>query len=369
MRARLRALPTGWRIALVIASVVVAINVIAALIGRIAPQPTGPDYSSYSTTPAGTAALAELLERHGREVRQLRGSLADASLDPDATVFLIGADRLGPEEADALRSFLERGGRLVAGGSQPYWLESAVGGTPEWSSGGSELQRPLVPAPEVRAVGAVAALGDGSWEAEGGALPLLGGETGPILVADRVGEGRALLLADVSPLQNRSLDEGDNAALALGLAGERGRKVIFVEGVHGFGESRGLAALPAEWKWALAGLGLAGLVFIWAIGRRFGPPEDERRPLPPPRRTFVDAQALTLARTKKPSESVEPVRAAARERLARRAALGPNAGEAQLRQAAHHFGLPEDEAEAVLRPDGDTLAAGRALARLSGGQR
>jgi hypothetical protein len=365
VRRRLRALPAGWRVALVFVSVVLALNAIAAIGNRIAPEPTGPPFSSYSTTADGTAALAELLERRGREVQRLRGDLTDASLDPDATVFVLGAGRLTSDEAAVLREFAERGGRLVAGGPNPHWLDPIPGDLPDWSSGGSGALRPLVPAPEVRGVRSVSAAGFGTWESGSPALPLLGGDTGPVLLAERLGEGRALLMADVSPIQNAALDEGDNAALALGLAGEASRKVIFVEGVHGFGESRGLAALPDDWKWALAGLGLAGLMGVWAMGRRFGPPEDERRPLPPPRRRFVDAQALTLARTGRPQEAAEPVRSAARERIARRAALGPEAGEPQMRAAAEHLGLAPEEIEAVLGRNPDVIAAGRALARLS----
>lgn len=369
MRARFRALPAGWRAVLVVVAVVAAWNVLAAIGNRIAPEPTGPAYSSYSTTPDGTAALAELLERNGRRVERLRGSLTDATLDPEATVFILGADRITSQEAGVLKEFVDRGGRLVAGGPSPYWIADTAGGeVPNWSSGGSETLRPLVPAPEVRAVDRVEAEGNGTWEPEGSGLPLLGGDTGPVLVARDKGEGRGLVLSDVSPLQNALLDERDNAALALGLAGPDREKVIFVEGVHGFGETRGLAALPTDWKWALAGLGLAGLVLMWAIGRRFGPPEDARRPLPPPRRRFVDAQALTLARTHNPAEAVEPVRSAARARLARRAALGPEAGEPQLRKAAEQLGLPPDEAEAIVGKSPDVLAAGRALARLSGGR-
>lgn len=363
--ARFRALPAGWRVVIGVVALVVALNVVAAVGARLAPEPTGPPYSSYSTSPLGAAGLAELLERDGRRVERLRGSLADARLDPEATVFVLGADRLSSDEADVLGTFLEDGGRLVAGGPQPYWLDGVVGGVPSWSEGGSESLRPLLPAPEVRAVGTVESEGSGTWDTGGEGLPLLGGETGPALIADRVGAGRALLLSDVSPVQNATLDEGDNAALALGLAGERDRKVIFVEGVHGFGETRGLSALPSNWKWALGGLALAALAMMWAIGRRFGPPEDERRPLPPPRRRFVDAQALTLARTHAPQEAIAPVRAAACERLTRRAALGPEAGEPQIRQAAEQFGLESDETEAVLGHNPDVLAAGRALARLS----
>ena len=145
MRARLRALPAGWRVALVCLSVVVALNVIAAIGNRIAPEPTGPPFSSYSTTREGTAAFGELLEREGHSVERLRGDLADAEPDPDATVFVIGAGRLSSDEAETLEDFLARGGRLVAGGPNPHWIDTAVGGTPEWSGDGSESLRPLVP--------------------------------------------------------------------------------------------------------------------------------------------------------------------------------------------------------------------------------
>jgi hypothetical protein len=79
----------------------------------------------------------------------------------------------------------------------------------------------------------------------------------------------------------------------------------------------------------------------------------------------VEAQALTLARTHRPAEAAAPVLDAARRRLARRAALGPEAGEQQLRLAAQQFGLEADEIEAVLGRNPDVLAAGRALSRLS----
>ena len=368
MRERFRGLPIGWRVGIVFVGIALALNLLGALGNRIAPQPTGPPYSSYSTTRDGTAGLAELLERDGREVQKLRGDLGDADLDPEATVFLLGADRLASDESIVLNEFLERGGRLVAGGPEPRWLGGAVDRVPDWLSVGSEEMRPLVPAPEVAAVRRAQGNAFGTWKEDAPGLPLLGGAAGPVLVKQDVGPGSALLLADVTPLLNDRLDERDNAALALALAGDGDRKVIFVEGVHGFGESRGLAALPDDWKWMLAGLGLAGLVGIWAIGRRFGPPEADRRELPPPRRRFVDAQALTLARTHEPAGSAEPVRAAARERLARRAALGSHPPDHELRRAAKHFGLPDDEANAIIGPDGDIMAAGRALARLTGGR-
>jgi hypothetical protein len=81
--------------------------------------------------------------------------------------------------------------------------------------------------------------------------------------------------------------------------------------------------------------------------------------------------AGTLARTRRPGEAAEPVRRHARELIARRAGLPPDAGPDDLYQAAIRLGLPPDEAAAALGAPGPTeeasvLAAGRVLARLTG---
>ena len=131
------------------------------------------------------------------------------------------------------------------------------------------------------------------------------------------GRGRIALLADTSPLQNRLLDEADNAALRA--RAQRPRAADLRRERARLRPARGLAALPARFGWALIGLLLAALVFMVARGRRLGPPEPERRDLPPPRRAYVDALAATMARGKEREAAVAPVRAEARRRLARRA--------------------------------------------------
>jgi hypothetical protein len=196
---------------------------------------------------------------------------------------------------------------------------------------------------------------------------VLAGDGGALLLVLTAGRGRIALLADTSPLQNRLLGEADNAALALALSG-RG-PLTFVESVHGYGPARGLAALPARFGWALIGLALAALVLMVARGRRLGPPEPERRDLPPPRRAYVDALAATMARGKDHEEAVAPVRAEARRRLARRAGLGSRADAEAWQAAALAAGLEEDEARALAgRADDDAavVATGRALAALAG---
>ena len=93
-------------------------------------------------------------------------------------------------------------------------------------------------------------------------------------------------------------------------------------------------------------------------------------PTTPPRRAYVDALAATLARSRDRTTAIESVRSAARERLARRAALGEGADDEAWIKAARAAGLEDDEARALLDAAGDEdgIAAGRALAHLSGGK-
>jgi len=121
-------------------------------------------------------------------------------------------------------------------------------------------------------------------------------------------------------------------------------------------------------QWALILLGLAALVLIAARWPRLGPPEPRELPLFPPRRAYVDALAATIARSRDRTTANDAVRSAARERLARRAALGRDAGDEAYAMAARAAGLRDDEARALTEQTDDGVAAGRALARLSGGR-
>src|SRR6202040_2580055 len=107
----------------------------------------------------------------------------------------------------------------------------------------------------------------------------------------------AILVPDAEPLRNRARAAGDPAAEALAIPGPPGRRVAFVESVHGYHEERGLAALPDRVQTCLLLLGLATLAFLILHARRLGPPERRARALPPPRRAHVEALAAALART------------------------------------------------------------------------
>ncbi|HEY4236094.1 MAG TPA: DUF4350 domain-containing protein [Gaiellaceae bacterium] len=314
-----------WRIALVVVAVLVAVNLALRFLGTLTGgTPGGPRSSSYATSPRGDAAFAELLGRAGHPVEQVRSLPHSSPPRPGATVFLLDPPAVNPTDLEALRTFARGGGRLVAAGLSP------------------EAGRELVPS--------------GSRHGHG-----------RILVTARVGRGMVQLLADSSPLQNRLLGSGDNAAFGLALAGPRNRPVEFLESYHGYGTGSGLSALPLAWKLLLGGLGLAALVYMVARGRRFGPPEEEGRSLAPPRREYVDSLAAVVARSKRRDAAVEPVQHEARDAVLRRASLPPDVDNHVVRVAAKRLGLADEDAEALLRrpqTDAEVLALGRVAARI-----
>lgn len=359
------------RSVLVVGAVLAAVSVVSLLPGR--GSGTDSPSSSYSTGPTGSGAYAELLRRFDYPVERIRGDLDRAAFRPGSTLVILDAQLSEAEIRDVAR-FVRAGGRLVAGGAgAEEWLEGVVEDPPAFEDALVNAATPTGDAPEGEGIKLVRLGGQGAFGRPGSLQPLLAERGGRTLVAlaGDVGSGRVVALADPTPVQNRLLGVADNAAFGLALAGPPGTPVAFAEGPHGYGSGEGLSALPIRWRVTLAGLGVSAAVWLVARSRRLGPPEDEARSLGPRRRAYVDALASTLARTGRPAEAAEPVRARARSLLAARAGLPADAPDDAVRAAAARAGLPADEAEALVGGDGEAgvLAAGRALARLEPGVR
>lgn len=361
--------PARWVIGVV--GALVGVNLFFnALAGLAGGDPGGPTSSSFATAHDGMAAYAELLENHGHPVSRMRSPVhEDDALSVTETLVVADPDDLDSEEADAIADFVRGGGRLVAAGpTTGPALRRLLGSSLAWSGVRVDTARPVVPAPEVAGVSQVQADGRGAWRHTGAALPVLADDRSVVAAVADVG-GRVVALADASILHNDRLDKADNAAFALAAAGERGRRVRFAEAGHGYGRSAGLEAVPSRWQWALGLATLAGLAWMWAKGRRFGPPDETERDLPPPRRVYVDAVAASLAKARDPARALAPLQRAARDRVVRRAGLPPDAKPEQVAAAARRLGLDEYEVAALAAPptnDDEILATGRALAKLEG---
>ena len=362
-----RRLHPAVRVVIVLVVLVIVVNVALSLLDSSTrgADDTAPRSSSLSTGRDGLAAYAELLRRNGHDTEARRGLVTQTALVTADTLVVLDPVGFDHDEERAARRFVARGGHLFAGGAGATGLlEAVLADPPAWSAAGVRNAVPVGGAREVAGLRSVRTAGEGSWSEPGGTTPVLDDGSRVLATVANVGRGRVVALADPSPLQNRLLGSADNAGFGLAAAGD-GRSVVFAEGAHGYGEASGLGAIPGRWQAALVGLTLAALLGLVAAGRRLGPPEEAARPLPPPRREYVDAVAVSLARTNQPAQALGPLQAAARARLAQRAGLPPTAPEEQLRAAAARLGWSASEVDALFAPartPGDVVAAGSALA-------
>jgi hypothetical protein len=367
LAARWRELSPPVRVITAIVAFVVGINVALAAVGNVTGggTPGGPAASAFATGSDGLAAYADLLRKSGHDVTRLRNSLDHAPLDVDHTLVIAEPDDVTAAEERAVTRFVRAGGRLVAiGFSTGDTVAAALGTEIEWGLGDGNTAHPLVPAPEVASVtnvvGSAAVLGR-----TGAAVPVLGASDGPTAAVGVAGAGRVVVLADSGPLENGLLADADNAAFGLAIAGPS-RPVDFAEAQHGYARSgSGFSAIPADWRWGLAGLALAAAVAMWARGRRFGPPESAARELPPPRQLYVTAVATALARTRAPADAAARLQIAGKRHLAERAGIGAGASDDVVRASAARVGLGDDDVAALFidaRSDSDLMAVARAAA-------
>lgn len=351
----------GQRIAVAVLGLVVAVNLSLAGLGSLVGggDPGGPVSSSFSTGGTGLEGFADLLRSAGHPVSRIGRTLTAADLPVGATVVVADPEQLTNAEARALIGFTRGGGRLVLAGGSNERLLAAVTGVPvTWEAGsGGDPLTVWLPVDGVGSAQEVVGAGAGSWLHIGSLVPVAGSGSDPVLLAGRVGRGRVLALADSGPLHNRNLARGDNAALALGLAGDVDRPVVFAESVHGF-TGGGLQAVPPSWKWTALGSALALLLGLWWAGSRLGPPEPQRRELRPPRLAHVEAVAADLDRvTAHPADAAAPLRDATRRALAARLGVAPDASPAVLFAGAEQAGIEAHDVALLVSPPADLDAA------------
>lgn len=351
--------PTPWtwfqqrsrltRVLLGVVGAVVGVNVVLSLGSSMlgGAQPSGPDSSSYATTETGLAAWSTLLDRNGHDVVRLRTRLGEADLPAAATLVIADPGFLDRDDLDAVVDHLQRGGRVVAAGTGIDTLAGEVRADVRRATSSDEVVPVVGSAPEVVGLSQLDAGAGARFDHLRGLTPLVADRDGAALVAATdhgTDGGRLVLLATSEPLRNERLARADNAAFALQVVGAEDAPVYFAETFHGYGgDSSGWSALPARWRLALWLLLGAVLVWMWSLGRRFGPVEPTERALAPPRRSYVDAMAAGLARGHDPSQVVAPVHTEVRRRLRTRTGLSPDHDDVALAQAAGLTGVPVDD--------------------------
>lgn len=308
---------------------------------------TGPSGSSYVTTRSGSAALEGALRRLGESTVRSRRPLDETPLPPDATLVAIdvgGAD-YSATELNAVESFVTQGGRLVVAG-QATMMERLLADAPSWAPEGRDRAEVVGDVLGSATGRSVPLSGFGSLEVNGDDAPFLAAGDGTVIGAYRsVGDGRVLWLADSHPLHNEGLG-GQSAAVSVMAMIDPVGPVVFDEYRHGYTDEGGVwAVIPPRGRLTLILLGVTALMALIGYGRRFGPPYDTQRRLPPGREAYLEAVAGIMARSGDRSEALSVIREEARRILQERS------GDLPAEEAARSAGLDTAQIRALL--DGD----------------
>jgi hypothetical protein len=375
LRARWNLVPPGWRAVAIVVGTVVIVSVLVQLTSAATEGsvPQGPQSSSFSATPEGLAAYAQLLSRNGLRVQQVVSQLGQVDIPSGATVVVAAPTTWRSSNSEALAKLLHAGARVVVAGQPPAGLLGALrlAAPPTWSADPITDAHSVSSSPLLFGVGQVDSTGPGSWSSLGDAHPLLSSGSSSLAVSEPVGAGTLVLLASAAPLQNRLIGQADNAAFAIDIGMSPAKAVAFDEYDHGYGQvGGGIAGLPSWWKAALLLALAAVILWLLSAARRFGPPEDADRVLAPARVAYVEAMAtlLSTASPERAAGATAAVQTRAREGLCRRIGVPSDAPDEEIARVAASTAVPADLVATVLsrpRTADELVAVGRASAELA----
>ncbi|GAA1849423.1 DUF4350 domain-containing protein [Brevibacterium marinum] len=342
----------------IVAAVVILITVIATMLmtsDREAEDPLHYD----STARDGTKAMVETLRSHGVDVTTTEDydTAHEASGQPDTTLLIpTNADLLTQGDIDGIRSELAASdnrltlidpGYALQGFTERITVNDSISplATPD------EVSQPDCDVPAAQAAGPVEA-GDTEYAearkgidgleacyplAGPGVAPVDGGQVTPgsahgQLITDEGGEGREdfpiTVLGNADWATNSGIDEEGHAALVLSQLSQTDNLVVYYP--TGTDE---LEPAPSTIdfvpSWFIAGalwLVPCLAILLLILGRRFGPLAVERLPVIVPAVETVHGRAALAARSHDRTGALHTLRTGALLRIAKRLALGPEAG-------------------------------------------
>jgi hypothetical protein len=353
-------------------AIIVALMLLAMALSYFARQPgsDSPIPSIENRGPRGAAVLATWLREASVPVIAHDAPLT--KLPADVRVLVIAApalEELRQDEVDAVRAFVGAGGTLV-------YLAARTGAQPalhRWLELHSGDVSPLVSMDGIEDVG-------GTTVKVRFSAGLLEGVKTIRLSADRMislgradavpvtehgalwwfpeGEGEVWAAGGPDLIENARLELADNALFWSRLAA-RG-PIAFDEYHH----HRGATVMPVNLVATLLQVLFLGVLALWAIGTRLGPPRDE--PLTQHRSAleYVRAMATLTANAQVEDELVVALKHDFRRRLAEELSIPPGwSWEEAATQLAKQTGVSRDEVLAAAR-ETSFVPLSRALAKL-----
>jgi len=268
-------LTSGDRKILLIAASVFVIMVGAALLLARATSADENTPSVYSAASSGCKAAFILLQESGYQVQTWERQTSELP-DGRGKTLIIAEPASFPknEEKQKLEAFLRGGGQLIAAGRFAGFYLPLSDAVPDPLNGMTWKRVPALSlSPITRAAPEITLSPQAYWRPDGGAVGLYGEAGRPVVVEFKLGEGKVIWLADVTPLTNAGLKESGNLEFLLAaIGGPDQTQVLWDEYIHGY---EGSAAAVTQSKRMIMWFGLQLAVFAAAIflaySRRSGP--------------------------------------------------------------------------------------------------
>ena len=229
--------------------------------------------SSYSTASGGAKAGYLLLAQSGYDVRRWERPLTDLPKPAGTTLILADPDEAPtPEESESIKSFLSRGGRIIATGMFSGTFLPENDSVPDVLLGMSWKRASAVsPSAITRAAPQITIAPQARWPSNSAAYSLYGDGDEIVVVKYPYGRGEVLWWAAATPLTNAGLTEPGNLEFFLASLGETRGPVLWDEYIHGYRESLEASVGHSPVKWLLLQLALVGLALVATFSRRSGP--------------------------------------------------------------------------------------------------
>jgi hypothetical protein len=308
--------------------------------------------SSFASSNRGAKAAFLLLEQMGyRPQRWTRPPRELASLPSNAT--LIIADPLTDEgdEREAVRQFVQRGGRVVAAGVTfaPFFPGYAMRpGQPHFER---KAYRPAMPSALTRGINEIRMAPSAYFDPDTWPAHFRDGDESPV-GRFAYGSGEVVWWSTSEPLSNSAISEAGNAQLLLNSVGSAGRgPVLWDEYFHQGAKTVVDSVLESPLRWALLQCALIGALACFTYSRRFGPVRHSIATSRLAPMEFVETLAALYHKTGVAHVAFEIVYEQFRASLQRRFAVRPSATSDQIAEsiAAHLPGEDPNQLSQRLR--------------------
>jgi Domain of unknown function (DUF4350) len=250
----------------------VAIVGVTIALGSAAPDESQVP-TTYSVASGGAKAIYLLLPRLGYDVARWVRPYRELTDAPRTTLVLADPDEPPTSaEQQAIRTFIARGGRVVATGPTGAVFFSSDVIDRGFAGGAWTRATGLAPAAETRAAPSITLAPRAFWPESVPASPLYGAGGHTLVVQLPVAGGEAYWWASATPLTNAGLGEPGNLEFVLATLGPPGaRRVLFDEYFHGARPTLVSSVLATPAKWLLVQLGLVAAAIVLTHSRRSGP--------------------------------------------------------------------------------------------------